>query len=306
MTASKWMTAALIGSALLAFSSGALAEPTQQERERARDLMAEGRDKRDKNDVAGALEAFKQADAIMHVPTTGYEVAKTQQAVGKLVEARETVEAIAKLPVSPSDPAPFAEARSKAEALGKELDAKLGHLKISAPAGASVKIDDTAVASPDGVAHVMPGKHVVTDGTSRVEITVAAGETKDVPLGGSDTKTAMVSTPEAAPSKFHVSTLSLIGFGVGAAGLAVGTVTGIMAIGDESDLSDKCGGTKKCNRSVEDDLDSAKTKATISTIGFIVAGVGIAVGVVGFFIQPKTEAKVGAVKIDFARLRATF
>lgn len=304
MTASKWMMGALLGGAMLAFAPSAIAEPSVQDRERARDLMAEGRDKREAKDLPGALEAFRQADAIMHVPTTGYEVARTEQALGKLVEARATVEAIAKLPVSPSDPPPFMEARTKAEALGKELDAKLGHLKIAAGSGAKLQVDDAPVGSADAPVLVMPGKHVVTDGESRVEVTVAAGETKEVSLGGE--KKAVATSPGSPSKGLPIPTLSLIGFGVGAAGLVVGSVTGVMAISAESDISDRCGGTTRCSKAVEDDLDSAKTKATISTIGFIVAGVGVAVGVVGFFVQPKTEAKVGSVKIDFSRMRATF
>lgn len=305
MTASKWMMGAVLSGAILAFSPSAMAEPSAQDRERARDLMAEGRDKRESKDLQGALEAFRQADAIMHVPTTGFEVAKTQLALGKLVEARETVEAIAKLLVSPSDPPPFMEARSKAEALGKELDAKLGRLKIAAGPGAKLQVDDAPVGTTgDAPVLVMPGKHVVTDGESRVEVTVAAGETKEVSLGGE--KKAVATSPGSPSKGLPIPTLSLIGFGVGAAGLVVGSVTGIMAISAESDISDRCGGTTRCSKAVEDDLDSAKTKATISTIGFIVAGVGVAVGVVGFFVQPKTEAKVGAVKLDFARMRATF
>jgi hypothetical protein len=310
MTASKWICAALLGGALLAVSPSAWADPTPQEKEHARDLMADGREKRDKNDLAGALESFKQADAIMHVPTTGYEVAKTQQALGKLVEARETVDAIAKLPVSPNDPAPFAEARSKAEALGKELDAKLGRVRIKPTTpGATVKLDD-APAAVDTPLNVMPGKHVVSDGESRVDVSVTAGETKDVTVGAAKPPPAAVATNEPAamppPSTSKIPTLSLIGFGVGAAGLVVGSVTGIMAISAESDLSKECGDAKKCKPALQDDLDSAKTKATISTVGFIVAGVGVAVGIVGFFVQPKTEAKVGAVTFDFAKMRGTF
>jgi hypothetical protein len=272
--------------------------------------MADGREKRDKNDLAGALEAFKQADAIMHVPTTGYEVAKTQQALGKLLEARATVDAIAKLPASPNDPAPFAEARSKAEALGKELDAKLGHVRIkSATPGASVKLDD-APAAVDTPMTVLPGKHVVGDGESRVDVSVAPGETKDVTVGAAKLPAPVVtSEPPPSPpppSKSTIPMLSLIGFGVGAAGLVVGSITGVMAISAESDLAKECGDAKKCKPAQQDDLDSAKTKATISTVGFIVAGVGIAVGVVGFFVQPKTEAKVGTVTFDFAKMRGTF
>ena len=39
-----------------------------------------------------------------------------------------------------------------------------------------------------------------------------------------------------------------------------------------------------CNPSEDSDLSSGKTMATISTVSFIVAGVGAAIGVTGFFV----------------------
>src|SRR5262245_51869629 len=82
----------------------ARAEPTPAEKETARALMAEGRDLRDANDLKSALKRFQAADSIMHVPTTGLEVARTEAALGLLVEARETLQRIARLPSDSSDP----------------------------------------------------------------------------------------------------------------------------------------------------------------------------------------------------------
>lgn len=314
MTASNFAwrrgaAALLLGSAMFAFAPTAAADPTPQEKEHARELMADGRDKRDRNDLAGAVEAFKQADAIMHVPTTAYEVAKTQQQMGKLVDARETVDAISRLPASANDPAPFNEARGKADVLGRELDKQLARIRVDAAAAAtagSVTVDGAPATPHDGVIWVMPGKHTVVAGSASAEVTVAAGETKTVEVQGTPKPYgAEQPPPPTTGGGLKIPTLSLIGFGVGAAGLVVGSITGVMAMSAEGDLSDECP-NMKCRSDRRDDLDSAKTKATISTVGFIVAGVGIAVGVVGFFLQPKTEAKVGAVKLDFARMRATF
>jgi hypothetical protein len=314
MTGSRISIASLLlGGALLTFAPAALAEPTDQEKSRARELMAEGREKRDKSDMMGALDAFTKADGIMHVPTTALEVARTQQAMGKLVEARETVDAIAKAPVLPSDPPPFAEARAKAEALGRDLDKQIPQLKLAykGTKPTSVTIDDVAVANPDAPARVNPGKHVVAahggeEGDAHANISVAAGETKEVDITLHKAASAAAPPPEEPKSGFKIPTLSLVGFGVGAAGIVVGSIFGIMTMSAESDLSGHCPNKSKCNPQYKDDLDSAKTKATISTVGFIVGGVGVAVGIVGFVIQPKTEAKVGAVTFDYTKLRGTF
>ncbi len=58
-------------SATLVSARDASAEPTAAEKETARGQMADGRTKRQKNDLEGALRAFEAADALMHVPTTG-------------------------------------------------------------------------------------------------------------------------------------------------------------------------------------------------------------------------------------------
>jgi hypothetical protein len=77
-----------------------------------------------------------------------------------------------------------------------------------------------------------------------------------------------------------------VAFGVGGAGLLVGGITGFLAMGKKSDLDKVCtNGT--CPPSAQSDLDSYHSMGMISTIGFIVAGVGAAAGVVLLVTQPK-------------------
>jgi hypothetical protein len=85
--------------------------------------------------------------------------------------------------------------------------------------------------------------------------------------------------------------------GVGAAGLVTGSVTGLMAVGKKSSLD--CP-DKQCPPSQHDDLDSAKTLATISTVGFGVGIAGAAVGVVllmtgGNKAEAAPSARLGSV-----------
>ena len=58
------------------------------ERETARRLMEEGRARVRAGDLAGAIKAFGQAHAVMHVPTTGYALAQAYADHGDYVEAR--------------------------------------------------------------------------------------------------------------------------------------------------------------------------------------------------------------------------
>jgi hypothetical protein len=76
-------------------------------------------------------------------------------------------------------------------------------------------------------------------------------------------------------------------FAVGGAGLALGGITGILAIRKHSKLSTSCpSGT--CGRAQEADLDAYHRLGTLSTIGFVAGGVGTAAGVVLLLVKPES------------------
>jgi hypothetical protein len=76
-------------------------------------------------------------------------------------------------------------------------------------------------------------------------------------------------------------TLGFVALGIGGAGLAVGTVTGLMAMSKTKDLEDLCNPDKVCeNEDSFDKYDSAKNLATVSTIAFGVGIVGVGAGIV--------------------------
>ena len=116
-------------------------------------LIGKGRTQRKQNDLAGALESFRAADAIMHVPTTGLELARTQVALGQLVDALVT---------SATEPVPGAGGRSTNVAAGSrgpaaELDKDLkmriprcGSSLLDVPQGLTLSVlaDGTVVPAP--------------------------------------------------------------------------------------------------------------------------------------------------------------
>ena len=81
-------------------------------------------------DLTGALEAYRGADAIMGVPTTGIEVARTQIRLGRLVEARDTALKVSRYPVKRREPRPFTDARTEALQLASELAARIPSLQL--------------------------------------------------------------------------------------------------------------------------------------------------------------------------------
>ena len=67
--------------------------------------------------------------------------------------------------------------------------------------------------------------------------------------------------------------------GIGAVGLGVGTVFGILALGKKSDLDSACA-NKHCAPAQQDTIDSGKTFGIVSTVGLAVGAVGVGVGAV--------------------------
>jgi hypothetical protein len=90
-------------------------------------------------------------------------------------------------------------------------------------------------------------------------------------------------------------TLAIVALGVGGAGLVFGTITGLIAVGKHGDLKDSCP-DGKCPSDKQSDIDSYKTMGTLSTVGFIVGGVGIAAGAVLWFTSPKEAARTDTSK----------
>jgi len=318
--------AALIAVALaLSTAHTAHATPSAGDRETARSLVEEGKQKRDKNDLQGALEAFRAADAIMHVPTTGMLVARTQVQLGLLVDARDTAVRVARLVPAPDDPPPFTQARKEAEQLADELAPRIPTLKVTLQGvqadgtRARVTIDEAPVAVAALVAprKMNPGHHVVVaklGGQDRQqEVDLAERDAKEVTLdltgleavaeGGEEGGQpggagAGGVEPPGEKERTKTSPLVYAGFGVGAVGLVVGSVAGILTLSKKDTASQKCQDFK-CPPAAYDDLDAANGMATISTVGFVVAGIGATVGVIGLIVgggkaAPKSPAASAA------------
>ena len=74
-------------------------------------------------------------------------------------------------------------------------------------------------------------------------------------------------------------TLGWIGIGVGGAGVALGVGNGVAAIMKASDLEEVCGGDGSCPASEASRVDSLDFTRVVSTTGFVVGAVGLAVGI---------------------------
>jgi hypothetical protein len=292
------------------------AEPTASEKETARTMMDEGHARRDAGDHKAALAQFQGADALMHVPTTAIEVAREQVSLGELVEARDTLERLARSPSTASDPDAFRAARKSADALDQALAARIPALRIleaGVPASAplDVTVDGASIPAAALIApiKVNPGHHVVVaaGAGARQEVDVAESQTLVVTLrlGATaapapvDGASADPSNPDPAAREHDGASTSAApgwlrwgGFGLAGVGVVVGAVTGVMSLSSTSAATKGCV-SDRCPPSTWGNIDSAHTTATISTAAFIVAGVGVVLGGASFVIGGSHESSAG-------------
>jgi hypothetical protein len=303
MTASNWLGGMLLLGALLG-TGPAHAQPTAVQKETARELMAEGRELREKGDLEAALTRFGAADSLMGVPTTGFEVAATQAQLGRLVEARETLRRVLLIAQSPDDPEPFNEARSKARSLDQQLSARIAGLSFAirgVPTDVALEVSVDGELVPKAVLslplRVNPGRHLVVARAAgrelKREVDTAEGQTSAVELAfagdappaaaAADDSAAAPSAPSAppaaapAPTRNALPPLAYVGGGVGLAGVLVGSISGISAISHKNEAKKGCV-AGSCPPSTWSDLDSAHSLATVSTVGFVIGAVGVVVG----------------------------
>jgi hypothetical protein len=145
----------------------ALAEPSAADRETARTEMRKGDERFAAKDFAAALQHYQAAHAIMQVPTTGLAVARAQIERKQLVEARDTLLQVARLPREAREPAPIVQARDEAAALAKDLVARIPSVVISIEGpseGVDVLVDGELIppAAVGAARKVNPGSHVIT------------------------------------------------------------------------------------------------------------------------------------------------
>jgi serine/threonine-protein kinase len=101
--------------------------------------------------------------------------------------------------------------------------------------------------------------------------------------------------PPAAPPSTPGSTQRVLGVvtaSVGLAGIAVGSIFGVLAKGHQNDAGPHCSGTE-CDVTGISDLGDARTAATVSTIGFIAGGALLAGGVVLYLVAPRGSPGTG-------------
>lgn len=298
------------------WTAAAAAEPTPAERETARGLMQTGDELRASGDLPAALARYQSAHALMHVPTTGLEVARVQAELGLLVEARSAAAEVINLPLAAAaEPLVFTQAREAAARLSSELEPRVPSLTTEVtPAGVAytLTIDNvTLPADARGVAYrTNPGAHTVVvqaEGyvaqsqqvtlaerqvqTLRVQLVARYGMNPSSPPSAAAQgryprapAAAMTSTSDsdpAGPGRLR----GILGLSIGGAVLIAGGVCGVLSVVQTKTEKDKCE-AGRCDR---DGLSGANTLANVSNVTIPLGALGIGYGIFELATLPSSQ-----------------
>lgn len=190
---------------------------------------------------------------------------------------------------------------SIAKTRASELEPKLAKLRIDAPPGVVVRRDGDEIpaAALGSPLPIDPGEHTLgatargkKPWSAHVTATAASVATVTVPaLGDDGTSDASDGGAEGKPGGSAFRTVGYTVGAIGVVGLAVGVVSGLSAISLNSRSKDKCPMSGICaDDAARSDADSARSAATISTIGFVAGGTLLAAGIALVVFAPSSSS----------------
>jgi hypothetical protein len=198
----------------------------------------------------------------------------------------------------PAQQAKHADRAQTAEAQMAKLKTVVPQLTVTLPAGAPkgtvVKRDgiELGAASLGAPLPVDPGEHVITTQVPggrehAVRVVIAMREKKTVQLEvrmpveqaeGVGRQVSGVGGQGSAEAGQGAGagrrTAAYVACGIGAAGLLVGAVTGVMSLGKKGTVDENCTGTV-CSGAGKEAGESGRTLADVSTVGFAVGALGL-------------------------------
>lgn len=284
-----------------------------------RELSQDGVNAYEAGDYPRALEKLEKAYAILPTAPLGLWSGRALEKSGQLVEAAERFLAASRAPLDPGGEAkPQEVAKGEAQSEHAALEPRIPRLTVtlSGTDGESVELlingKPVLAAFLGQPMPVNPGQVEITlRGTERdvvrhVLLQEGAREAIEIDWNAQDgaTTAAVASSSTAAgpPAQDSAApdtrrswqpTVGWIAVGVGAAGLALGGVTGAMAADLHSSLG--CNATGCPPSTTEGEREQGNTLRLLSTTGFIAGGVLVAAGVTLLFTAPKRDPKAAYV-----------
>jgi len=169
----------------------------------------------------------------------------------------------------------------------------------SSPNGASLRIDGQSIGKTPWEGRLALGNHTVEVNahgfvTARQTIPLERRKDREVRL-------VLEREPDLAGQRRTQTVFASVGYGVGVVGLGIFAVSGGLAVTRIDDIRARCGGLQ-CPGDEKSNLDAARSLGTMSTIGIVFAGVGVATGTASLLtlrptIQERRTAHVHEVSL---------
>lgn len=278
---------------LVFFATSVAAAPSARDKREAAKLDREADALVKKGDRDQAVDRLQQADSLDPSPARKVRLAKVLSDLLRLMEATTVLESA--IQDKPKD-------RKQKEAIGKaqkmldDVRARTPTITVKIvkpqPAQVTVQIDGKPFDPALGPQPFDPGYHtLVATAPQHSELR------KEVSLAERATETVTVSlVPTTPPEEVDEGGggigpwPAIVSWSLGAVGLGFGIGFGVVAINDTNALLDdyNCDGDR-CPAEAQADLDSAKLEGNISTVGFVVAGVGLAAGIIFWLVGDSSD-----------------
>jgi hypothetical protein len=281
----------LVLGALAALPGTAFAADGDDAKAEAKALADAAYDKMQQGRFDEALELFRKADEAYHSPLFVVFMGDAEAKLGRLTVARDLYKRAAEETLPPDAPDSFAKAQADARDRLAKIEKRIPRLDITIAGGdasTSVAVDGHTL-SPDelgGPFPVDPGRHEVVatggTGTSVAEtVEVAEGDVRDVVL---ELGATPVEPPDDGGGGGTGWIPVAVGYGVGGAGLIMGIAAGAVFLDELGGLRERCealsGDENRCAPEEAGEGDDIEVLGNVSTAGFVIAGVGAAVGTV--------------------------
>jgi hypothetical protein len=265
------------------------------DKQAARRLGEEGDALFDAGDYKAALERYQRAAQIVDVPTLRLREARTLDKLGRLVEAHERYLAVTRTEVAADAPADHRDAVTLAREEHEALAPRIPSVVVSYAGdskGLGVTLDGTAypLALLGERRPIDPGHHrlearrggatferefdVQEGGEASITVELAEGQPSKP-----RTQPSPVTAPKAPVEDESTSIAWPLGWaalGLGVAGLAVGAITGGIALDKKSELEQACGDALECLPDQHPDAEDYNRLRIVSAVGFY-AGAPLAI-----------------------------
>jgi hypothetical protein len=289
---------------VITLAAAAHADPTPADRAMAEALFRDAKELRDAGKMGEACPKFAESHRLDPKPGSILNLATCYEQEGKTASAWVAYAESATMAARVKQHERERFARGKID----ELEKKLSYLKLDvAPAntnvdGFTIAIDGKPVSAAAAGTRIPldPGEHAVeayapARRSWSDRVLVAAGPAEKTIAVPDLAALSLPDAPVLGPSADVGSagstqrTLGFVALGIGAAGVVVGGISGVMTISEKNTVDEHCSGSF-CNAQGLEANEAAKDAATVSTIAFSAAAIAVVTGVVLVLTAPRARS----------------